>query len=145
TIAAGKRADLVVVDGDPLARISDIRKVRFVMTRGTLYDAASLWKQVGFEPLPRRLQPESRRVAPDRTLRIGFAPRGEPMVSSAVAGGRAPARGALVLGLTLAASSSSAAEPPVLFADRVLLNGKILTVDAADTVAEALAIKGGKI
>src|SRR5262245_69595 len=67
------------------------------------------------------------------------------MVLPAVAGGRAPARGALVLGLTLAASSSSAAEPPVLFADRVLLNGKILTVDAADTVAEALAIKGGKI
>jgi imidazolonepropionase-like amidohydrolase len=50
TIAPGMRADLVVVDGDPLARISDIRKVRFVMTRGTLYDAASLWRQVGFEP-----------------------------------------------------------------------------------------------
>jgi imidazolonepropionase-like amidohydrolase len=50
TIAPGKRADIVVVDGDPLARIADIRKVRLVMTRGTLYDAASLWKQVGFEP-----------------------------------------------------------------------------------------------
>src|SRR5262249_46133840 len=51
----------------------------------------------------------------------------------------------LLLGLTLVAWSSPAAEPPVLFADRALLNGKILTVDAADTVAEALAIKGGRI
>src|SRR5262245_35550685 len=67
------------------------------------------------------------------------------MVLPAVAASRAPARDVLVLGLALLASSSTAAEPPVLFADRVLLNGKILTVDAADTVAEALAIKGGKI
>jgi predicted amidohydrolase YtcJ len=47
--------------------------------------------------------------------------------------------------LVLLVSPASAVTPPVLFADRVLLNGKILTVDAADSVAQALAIKAGRI
>jgi len=37
---------------------------------------------------------------------------------------------------------SQAAEPP---ADRVLLNGKVLTVDARDSIAEAIAIRNGRI
>ena len=39
-----------------------------------------------------------------------------------------------------------AADTPVaLMADRVLLNGNILTVDARDSVARAVAIRGGRI
>ena len=50
TIEPGKRADLIVLDGDPLENISNIRKVRFVMTQGRLFDCAKLWQMVGFKP-----------------------------------------------------------------------------------------------
>ncbi len=48
TIAPGLRADLIVVDGNPLDRISDIRKVRLVSAGGRLYDASRLWTLGGF-------------------------------------------------------------------------------------------------
>lgn len=50
TIEAGKRADLILVDGDPLSRISDLRKVSRVVTGGRMFETASLWKTVGFRP-----------------------------------------------------------------------------------------------
>jgi imidazolonepropionase-like amidohydrolase len=46
----GKRADLIVVDADPLASISNIRRVSAVLTAGRLYDTAPLWRSVGFQP-----------------------------------------------------------------------------------------------
>jgi imidazolonepropionase-like amidohydrolase len=49
-IEAGKRADLIILDADPLADISNIRKVHFVMTQGRLFDCAQLWELVGFKP-----------------------------------------------------------------------------------------------
>ena len=42
SIAPGKQADLVVLDGDPSARISDIRKVELVFKQGVGYDPAKL-------------------------------------------------------------------------------------------------------
>ena len=48
TIAPGRRADLIVVDGNPLERISDIRKVVMVGANGRLYDAPALWRLGGF-------------------------------------------------------------------------------------------------
>jgi predicted amidohydrolase YtcJ len=48
----------------------------------------------------------------------------------------------LLLLIFLPALAAAAEEP---FADRVLLNGNILTVDARDSVAEALAIRDGRI
>jgi imidazolonepropionase-like amidohydrolase len=48
TIEAGKRADLVLIDGDPLADIHDIRKISRVVAGGRLYDSAKLWNSVGF-------------------------------------------------------------------------------------------------
>jgi imidazolonepropionase-like amidohydrolase len=42
TIAAGKQADLVVVDGDPLSAIADIRKVETVFKQGIGFDPAKL-------------------------------------------------------------------------------------------------------
>ena len=42
TIAAGKQADLVVVKGDPSAKISDIENVEIVFKNGVGYDSAKL-------------------------------------------------------------------------------------------------------
>lgn len=50
SIEAGKRADLVLLDGNPLEDISNIRKVSHVVANGQVYDSAKLWKSVGFRP-----------------------------------------------------------------------------------------------
>lgn len=50
TIEAGKRADLIVVDGDPLADIRNIRNVELTITGGKMYNPADLWRSVGFKP-----------------------------------------------------------------------------------------------
>jgi len=50
TIQPGKRADLIVVAGDPLSNIRDIRKITTVIARGRTYETAALWKLVGFSP-----------------------------------------------------------------------------------------------
>ena len=44
TLAAGKVADLVVLDANPLADIRNTRQVSRVMVRGLLYDADSIRK-----------------------------------------------------------------------------------------------------
>jgi imidazolonepropionase-like amidohydrolase len=49
TIEAGKRADLVLVTGNPLTNISDLRHVVRVVTDGRLYDSKSLANSVGFQ------------------------------------------------------------------------------------------------
>ena len=50
TLETGKRADVVIVDANPLDNISNIRKTRFVVTQGRLFDCAKLWQSVGFKP-----------------------------------------------------------------------------------------------
>jgi imidazolonepropionase-like amidohydrolase len=50
TIEAGKRADVILVDGNPLENISDIRKVSTVFAGGRMYQPAALWTSVGFKP-----------------------------------------------------------------------------------------------
>jgi imidazolonepropionase-like amidohydrolase len=50
TVEAGKVADLVIVEGNPLERIGNIRNTKFVVTEGKLYDCARLWQSVGFKP-----------------------------------------------------------------------------------------------
>jgi imidazolonepropionase-like amidohydrolase len=50
SIEIGKRADLILVDGDPLLDIRQIRNVKTVIADGVLYDCAALWRSVGFEP-----------------------------------------------------------------------------------------------
>ena len=49
TIEVQKRADLVVLDADPLADSHNIRSGRWVDARGVNLDMAALRKSVGFE------------------------------------------------------------------------------------------------
>jgi imidazolonepropionase-like amidohydrolase len=48
SIEVGKRADLVLVDGNPLEKISDIRRVVSVVSDGRMYDSKRLGRSVGF-------------------------------------------------------------------------------------------------
>lgn len=48
TLAAGKRADLVVLDANPLEAIENVERVRMVMKDGVLYRSADLWRASGF-------------------------------------------------------------------------------------------------
>jgi len=50
SVALGKRADLVVLEADPLTDISAIRRTRFVVTNGKMYEPARLWRLAGFQP-----------------------------------------------------------------------------------------------
>jgi imidazolonepropionase-like amidohydrolase len=46
-VSAGKAADLVVIDGDPLARISDVRKTVMTFRSGVMYPSKELYATVG--------------------------------------------------------------------------------------------------
>jgi imidazolonepropionase-like amidohydrolase len=48
SVEAGKRADMILVDGDPLTNIGDLRKVSRVVANGRVFDPAQLWRSVGF-------------------------------------------------------------------------------------------------
>ncbi|HEX3130487.1 MAG TPA: amidohydrolase family protein [Thermoanaerobaculia bacterium] len=50
TIAPGKLADVILVDGDPTADIRNIRRVVLTVKDGTVYDPAKLWAEVGVKP-----------------------------------------------------------------------------------------------
>jgi Amidohydrolase family len=50
SIAPGKRADLVLVDGDPTKDISDIRKVALVLKGDTAYYPSEIFEAIGIKP-----------------------------------------------------------------------------------------------
>ncbi len=50
TIAAGKDADVIIVDGDPLTRMSDIRKVVGVIKAGAVVDVPRLLQAMSIQP-----------------------------------------------------------------------------------------------
>jgi imidazolonepropionase-like amidohydrolase len=52
SIAAGKLADMVLVEGDPTKNISDIRRVRTTIKDGKIYDSAALLRELGVQPAP---------------------------------------------------------------------------------------------
>jgi len=51
SIAPGKLADLIIVDGNPIERMSDIRRVTYVMKDGAIYDPAAMYKAIGVQPI----------------------------------------------------------------------------------------------
>ena len=53
-IAAGKLADMVVIDGDPAKNIHDTRNITTVIKGGKVYDPAAIEKALGIAPRPGR-------------------------------------------------------------------------------------------
>lgn len=51
SIAPGKLADMILVDGDPTRAIGDLRSVRLVIRDGTLFDPDALCRALGIQPL----------------------------------------------------------------------------------------------
>lgn len=50
SIAPGKLADFILVDGDPAARIGDIRRVVLTVKGGVVYDPAEIYRSLGVKP-----------------------------------------------------------------------------------------------
>jgi imidazolonepropionase-like amidohydrolase len=50
SIEVGKRADMILVDGNPLDDFHALRKVKRVISNGRVFDPAELWRSVGFQP-----------------------------------------------------------------------------------------------
>jgi imidazolonepropionase-like amidohydrolase len=50
SVEPGKLADLVVIDGDPLADIRAVRRPSLVCKGGSLYDPVALWRTLGIAP-----------------------------------------------------------------------------------------------
>jgi hypothetical protein len=50
TVEVGKLADFILVDGDPLADIRALRRIRVTVAAGKAYDPQKLWRSVGFTP-----------------------------------------------------------------------------------------------
>ncbi len=50
SIEAGKRADMILVDGNPLQNFADLRKISRVIANGRVLDPAQLWPLAGFKP-----------------------------------------------------------------------------------------------
>ncbi|HEY6350947.1 MAG TPA: amidohydrolase family protein [Candidatus Angelobacter sp.] len=51
SIAPGKLADVILIDGDPALHISDVRKVQTVVKDGVVYQSADLDRALGVKPL----------------------------------------------------------------------------------------------
>jgi imidazolonepropionase-like amidohydrolase len=50
SIVPGKRADLVLVEGNPAEHITNIRRCRLVMKNGVVYTSAELYGAAGLKP-----------------------------------------------------------------------------------------------
>jgi hypothetical protein len=50
SIAPGKLADMVLIEGDPAKRIGDVRHTSLVIKDGVFYEPASLYKALGIKP-----------------------------------------------------------------------------------------------
>ena len=50
TVEKGKRGDVILVNGNPLDDIHQLRNVEYVITNGIMFHTAELWQSVGFKP-----------------------------------------------------------------------------------------------
>jgi hypothetical protein len=62
SVTVGKRADLILVDGDPTVNIADIRKVALVIKQGKAYYPSEIDEALGIKPFatPVQVQPAAR-------------------------------------------------------------------------------------
>jgi cytosine/adenosine deaminase-related metal-dependent hydrolase len=62
SVTVGKRADLILVDGDPTVNIADIRKVALVLKQGKAYYPSEINEALGIKPFatPVQVQPAAR-------------------------------------------------------------------------------------
>ena len=51
SIEAGKTADMILVDGNPVANISNLRKTVLIITQGKMYDPAKLYNSISIKHL----------------------------------------------------------------------------------------------
>jgi len=49
-VEPGKLADLILIDGDPVARISDVRRVTLTVKDGVVFDPVAVYATVGVKP-----------------------------------------------------------------------------------------------
>jgi hypothetical protein len=63
SIARGKAADLMLIEGDPSRRIADIRRASLVIKGGVAYSPAQLFEVMGFKPVVDGARIESTAVA----------------------------------------------------------------------------------
>ncbi|MEQ1511213.1 MAG: amidohydrolase family protein [Lysobacteraceae bacterium] len=65
SIAVGKRADLILVDGDPTKSIADIRNVALVIKNGTAYYPGEIYEALGIKPFaaPLRIEPAAQQAS----------------------------------------------------------------------------------
>ncbi len=54
SITVGKDADLILVEGDPVANISDVRKVSMTMKSGVMFFPAELYEVLGVKPFTQK-------------------------------------------------------------------------------------------
>ena len=52
TVEAGKLADLVLVEGDPTADISNVRRTRLVVKDGVVFDPNAIYAEFNVGPTP---------------------------------------------------------------------------------------------
>jgi imidazolonepropionase-like amidohydrolase len=50
SIAPGKLADMILVDGDPSRNVGDVRRLRLVVKDGALFDPDALCRALGIQP-----------------------------------------------------------------------------------------------
>jgi len=50
SVEPGKLADLILIDGDPVARISDVRRVALTVKDGVVFDPAAVYATLGVKP-----------------------------------------------------------------------------------------------
>jgi imidazolonepropionase-like amidohydrolase len=52
TLEPGKRADLIVLDANPLSGLANLNTVRLVMKRGVMFRTADIRRTIGFGVSP---------------------------------------------------------------------------------------------
>jgi imidazolonepropionase-like amidohydrolase len=51
SIERGKLADMVLIDGDPTRRMSDVRRTALVVKDGVVYEPAAIYRAIGARPV----------------------------------------------------------------------------------------------